>query len=97
MSLYLQADSLHTNCDRRDYAEQPYLTLLRHGPTVVYYCPSPRRVFFRCRKDAVWETSSVALYGSGLIEGASSCHVTTDGLHLRPVFRARTSLNGHMP
>ena len=96
MSLYLQADSLHTYCDRRVYAVQPHLTLLRHGTTVVYYCPSPRRVFFRCRRDAVWETSSVA-YGSGLIGGASSCHVTTDRLHLRPVFRARTSVTGHMP
>jgi hypothetical protein len=32
-----------------------------------------------------------------VIEGASSCHVTTDGLHLRPVFHARNSLKGHIP
>ena len=38
----------------------------------------------------------MALYGSGLIEGASSCHVTTDRSHLRPVFRARTSFTEHM-
>jgi hypothetical protein len=63
---------------------------------VVYLSPSPRNIFFRYRKDTVWETSTVALHGSELIEGASSCHVTTAGLHLRPVFHARTRFKGHM-
>jgi hypothetical protein len=97
LSLYLQADSVHTNCDRRVYAVPPSPTLLRHGSIVVYHSPGPRQIFFRCRKDTGWETSSVTLHGSGMIEGASSCHVTTSGLHLRPVFHARTSVKGHMP
>ncbi len=97
ISIYLQTDSLHTSCDRRVYATPPPLSLLRHGTTVVYYCPRPRRVFFRCRRDVAWETSSVELSGAGLIEEASSCHVTTEGLHLRPVFRSRSSLTVQLP
>jgi hypothetical protein len=36
LSLYLQADIVHTNCDRRVYAVPPSPTLLRHGDVVVY-------------------------------------------------------------
>jgi len=97
MSIYLQTDSLDANCDRRVYPVRPSHTLLRHGATVVYYCPIPQRVFFRCRRDVGWETTSVELHGAGLIEGASSCHVSTEGLHLRPVFRSRTSLTVQPP
>jgi hypothetical protein len=63
----------------------------------VYHSPIPRHIFLRCRKDTTCENSSIVLHGSGLLEGASSCHATTAGLHLRPVFHARTSFKGHMP
>jgi hypothetical protein len=64
---------------------------------VVYHSPVHCQAFFRCRKDSAWETASVALHGAGLIGGASLCHVSIDGLHLRPMFHAHTNFRGHVP
>jgi hypothetical protein len=94
LSLYLQADSSNKACDKQVFTRPPEPNLIRHGAAVLFYTPSPRMVFFRCRSTAGWETSTVTIHGAGVIEGATPCHVSTGGQHLRPIFSAQTGFKG---
>jgi hypothetical protein len=67
--------------------------LIRHGSEIVFYTPEPYRVFFRCNRQNRWQTDARTLQGSGLIRGASACHVSTDQFQLRPVLREQSRFN----
>jgi hypothetical protein len=94
LSLYLQADEAPRICERLLHTVPPAPFLIRLGTEIVFYTPEPRRVFFRCKEQNRWQTSTRALKGSELIKGASSCHVSTDRVQLRPVLRAESWFNG---
>lgn len=85
LSLYLQMDNLHTVCERRVYMTPPVPTLIWHGAAIIFHSPESRQAFFRCKRETKCETSTYSLKGSGLIEGATACHVSTAGSHLHPV------------
>jgi hypothetical protein len=93
LSLYLQADDAPRICERRLHTVPPAPFLIRHGTEIVFYTPEPRRAFFRCRLQNRWQTTTRTLNGSGLIKGASACHVSTDRVQLRPVLRAESRFN----
>jgi hypothetical protein len=93
LSLYLQAKEAPQLCERRMHAVPPAPFLIRHGSEIVFYTPEPYRVFFRCKRQNRWQTDARSLQGSGLIKGASACHVSTDQLQLRPVLREQSIFN----
>jgi hypothetical protein len=64
-----------------------------HGTEIVFYTPEPSRVFIRCKQQNRWQTAARTLQGSGLIKGASACHVSTDQVQLRPVLRVESRFN----
>jgi hypothetical protein len=43
------------------------------------------------------ESTTLTLYGSGIIKGAASYHVTTEGVHLHPVLSAETRFTSPTP
>jgi hypothetical protein len=93
LSLYLQAEDAPRVCERRLHSVPPAPFLLRHGTHIVFYTPEPRRAFFRCKLENRWQTTTRTLHGSGLIKGASACHVSTDRVQLRPVLRMECRFN----
>jgi hypothetical protein len=94
LSLYLQLGQVPKLCAHEVLWSAPNTTLLRHGALVLFYTLEPRRAFFRCRNNAKWTSEALVLNGSGLIEGATACHVSMEGFHLRPVLRAETRFEG---
>jgi hypothetical protein len=94
LSLYLQLGQANNLCNHELLRTVPPTRLFRHGALVLYHTLGPRRTFLRCRNDSRWVSSALMLNGSGLIEGASGCHISADGVHLRPVLRAETRFEG---
>jgi hypothetical protein len=93
LSLYLQAEDAPRVCERRLHTVPPAPLLLRNGTDIVFYTTEPRRVFFRCKLENHWQTTTRSLHGSGLIKGAAACHVATDRLQLRSVLRVESRFN----
>jgi hypothetical protein len=94
LSLFLQRGQAKTLCGQRILRSPPPTTLLRHGAVVLFHTQESHRAFFRCRNGTRWEALAVSLEGSGLVDGAAACHITMDGVHLRPVLRAEVRLEG---
>jgi hypothetical protein len=79
LSLYLQLGQAPQVCAQELLRSPPNTSLYRHGALVLFYTDSPRRAFFKCRNESQWISSAYMLNGTGLIEGASACHVSVEG------------------
>jgi hypothetical protein len=90
LSLYLQLEDATKNCGRRLHTTAPEPFLFRQGSTVVFYTAVASRTFFLCKQGGRRQTTTRTLHGGGLIEGAASCHLSTDGVQLGPVLRVET-------
>jgi hypothetical protein len=94
LSLNLQLGRAQHVCSQELLRSPPATTLFRHGALVLFHTMEPRRAFLRCRNKSQWISSAYSLNGSGLIEDATVCHVSINGVHLRPVLRAETRFEG---
>jgi hypothetical protein len=94
LSLYLQLGQAPQVCAQELLRSPPNTSLFRHGALVLFYTNTPRRAFFKCRNESQWISSTYTLNGTGLIEGATACHVSVEGVHLRLVLRAKSRFEG---
>jgi hypothetical protein len=90
LSLYLQLERATRICERHLHTNAPEPFLLQQGSTVVFFTATASWTFFRCKQGGRHQTTTHMLRGAGLIEGAASCHLSTDGVQLRPVLRVES-------
>ena len=93
-SLFLQTKDAPITCGRRVLSRPPGSTLSRHGVVIVYYTNGPQQAFFQCKQGSAWLTTTHTLQGSGLIRDATSCHVSMEGIRLRPTLKKESQFNG---
>jgi hypothetical protein len=72
-------------------------TLVRYGSKWVYHFPTPSRLTSRCPRVNTWSIGTQTLEGAGLVENATECELTTDGLRTIPELHGAARFNMKTP
>jgi hypothetical protein len=88
--LYFQAASHYRLCKRKLLRHPQVPTLQRHGTLWTYYFPTRQQDAISCPGAADHSPRAVSLDGIGLLHNSSSCHISTDDVHILPELRGTT-------
>jgi hypothetical protein len=72
-------------------------TLVRYGSKWVYHFPTPCQLTSRCPQGNTWSIGTQTLEGAGLVENATDCELTTDGLRTIPELNGAARYKVEMP
>jgi hypothetical protein len=95
--LFLQRATKERACRRKLLVHYDTPTLVRHGSKWVYHFPTPSRMTSRCPQDSAWNIGSYTLEGAGLVENATECKLTTEGLQTIPELQGAARYTVEMP
>jgi hypothetical protein len=95
--LYLQSVLREQTCQRKLLVRYDTPTLVRYGNNWIYHFTTPSRLTSRCPQGDTWNIQTQTLGGAGIIENATNCELTTDGLRTIAELHGSARFSGDTP
>ena len=98
LSLYLQrARARPRNVQKHSDCPPGTPRLDHHGSSVLYYLVAPQLLHIQFQHDRSWQANTMTMEMGGYLDGAISCYLAVQGMHLYSALRGETEFAARVP